>query len=146
MPVRGDGKWLVLLGVCVCWAERGMEGGYKTLVLVVQHVWLSVQRRAPMQVKAAVFSMIQARLGGAPQLPEGSRWLDLFAGTGNIGLEVPLCRPPPSRPSRRPPCRKPWALALCALFASLPTPDSINWTPSGCQHLAMCRRECDAHL
>jgi len=39
-------------------------------------------------VKAAVFSMIQARLGGAPQLPEGSRWLDLFAGTGNIGLEA----------------------------------------------------------
>ncbi len=40
------------------------------------------------QVKAAVFSMIQARLGGSPTLPQGSRWLDLFAGTGNIGLEV----------------------------------------------------------
>ena len=42
----------------------------------------------PMQVRAAVFSMIQARTGGAVRLPEGSRWLDLFAGTGSIGLEV----------------------------------------------------------
>lgn len=32
--------------------------------------------------------MIQARTGGASRLPEGSRWLDLFAGTGSIGLEV----------------------------------------------------------
>ena len=41
-----------------------------------------------LQVRAAVFSMIQARTGGASRLPEGSRWLDLFAGTGSIGLEV----------------------------------------------------------
>lgn len=41
-----------------------------------------------MQVRAAVFSMIHSRTGSVTRLPEGSRWLDLFAGTGSIGLEV----------------------------------------------------------
>ena len=50
------------------------------------------------QVRAAVFSMIHARVGSVARLPEGSRWLDLFAGTGSIGLEVrrtefPIVRP-----------------------------------------------------
>lgn len=39
-------------------------------------------------VKAAVFSMIQSRLGGSPIMPENSKWLDMFAGTGSIGLEA----------------------------------------------------------
>ena len=45
------------------------------------------------QVRAAVFSMIHARVGSIARLPEGSRWLDLFAGTGSIGLEVGRIKP-----------------------------------------------------
>lgn len=32
------------------------------------------------KVRAAVFSMIQAQLGGVSSLPSSMRWLDLFAG------------------------------------------------------------------
>lgn len=57
----------------------------------------------PLQVRAAIFSMIQSQSGNVSSLPEGSRWLDLFAGTGSVGLEavsrgseqvrVPWCAP-----------------------------------------------------
>jgi len=40
------------------------------------------------QVRAAIFSMIQSQSGSINSLPEGSRWLDLFAGTGSVGLEA----------------------------------------------------------
>uniref|UniRef100_A0A7S3R0U7 Uncharacterized protein n=1 Tax=Dunaliella tertiolecta TaxID=3047 RepID=A0A7S3R0U7_DUNTE len=40
------------------------------------------------KVRAAIFSMIQSQAGTASSLPEGSRWLDLFAGTGSVGLEA----------------------------------------------------------
>lgn len=40
------------------------------------------------KVRGAVFSMIQSELGGVSGLPEESRWLDLFAGTGAVGLEA----------------------------------------------------------
>lgn len=39
-------------------------------------------------VRGAVFDMINALEGGSGQLPEGSRWLDLFAGTGAVGIEA----------------------------------------------------------
>lgn len=32
--------------------------------------------------------MIQSQAGNASGLPEGTRWLDLFAGTGSVGLEA----------------------------------------------------------
>ena len=35
-------------------------------------------------VRGAVFSMIQSQLGCGNCLPEGTRWLDLFAGTGAL--------------------------------------------------------------
>ncbi|KAF5837592.1 hypothetical protein DUNSADRAFT_4162 [Dunaliella salina] len=40
------------------------------------------------KVRAAIFSMIQSQAGTASSLPAGSRWLDLFAGTGSVGLEA----------------------------------------------------------
>eukprot|EP00803_Ostreobium_quekettii_P005789 evm.model.scf_236.2 EVM.evm.TU.scf_236.2 scf_236:42268-51322(+) len=40
------------------------------------------------RVRAAIFDMLLAQCGGAPQLPKGSRWLDLYAGTGAVGLEA----------------------------------------------------------
>lgn len=40
------------------------------------------------KVRAALFDSILSRVGGGAQLPEGSRWLDLFAGTGSVGLEA----------------------------------------------------------
>ncbi len=43
-------------------------------------------RRA--QVRSAVFDMVAAAGGRAGVLPAGSRWLDLFAGTGSVGLEA----------------------------------------------------------
>lgn len=39
------------------------------------------------KVRSAIFSMLLARLGMA-QLPSTSRWLDLFAGTGSVGIEA----------------------------------------------------------
>jgi len=39
------------------------------------------------KVRAAVFSMIQSVLGTGTNLPENTRWLDLFSGTGAVGLE-----------------------------------------------------------
>ncbi len=35
------------------------------------------------KVRGAVFSMVASMAGSQPLLPPGSRWLDLFAGTGN---------------------------------------------------------------
>ena len=40
------------------------------------------------QVRKALFDMLQAFEGGDPAFLEGTRWLDLFAGTGSIGLEA----------------------------------------------------------
>lgn len=40
------------------------------------------------QVRSAVFDMLAAAGGRAGVLPSGSRWLDLFAGTGSVGLEA----------------------------------------------------------
>ena len=41
------------------------------------------------KVRGAVFSMVASMAGSQPLLPPGTRWLDLFAGTGNH--LVPLC-------------------------------------------------------
>jgi 16S rRNA (guanine(966)-N(2))-methyltransferase RsmD len=40
------------------------------------------------KVRAAVFDMVQSQAGSVGGLPPGSRWLDLFAGTGSVGLEA----------------------------------------------------------
>ncbi|DBB03803.1 hypothetical protein WJX82_011159 [Trebouxia sp. C0006] len=40
------------------------------------------------KVRGAVFSMVASMAGSQPLLPPGSRWLDLFAGTGAVGLEA----------------------------------------------------------
>ena len=41
------------------------------------------------KTRGAVFSMLLSRqVGGAGQFPSGTRWLDLFAGTGSVGLEA----------------------------------------------------------
>lgn len=40
------------------------------------------------QVRKALFDMLQAFEGGDPAFLEGTRWLDLFAGTGSVGLEA----------------------------------------------------------
>lgn len=39
-------------------------------------------------VRGAVFNMIMSMHGCTGGMPEGSRWLDLFAGTGAVGLEA----------------------------------------------------------
>lgn len=39
-------------------------------------------------VRGAVFSMIASLHGSPGGLPEGTRWLDLFAGTGAVGIEA----------------------------------------------------------
>jgi len=39
-------------------------------------------------VRGAVYSMITGMHGTPGSLPDGSRWLDLFAGTGAIGIEA----------------------------------------------------------
>jgi hypothetical protein len=41
-----------------------------------------------MQVRKAVFDMLTALGGGSAACLEGTRWLDLFAGTGSVGLEA----------------------------------------------------------
>ena len=38
------------------------------------------------KVRSAVFNMLQSLSGLGNQLPPGSRWLDLFAGTGGCKL------------------------------------------------------------
>lgn len=40
------------------------------------------------KVRGAVFSMVASLAGSQPLLPPGTRWLDLFAGTGAVGLEA----------------------------------------------------------
>jgi 16S rRNA (guanine(966)-N(2))-methyltransferase RsmD len=40
------------------------------------------------KVRAAIFDMVQAQAGSVGGLPPGCRWLDLFAGTGSVGLEA----------------------------------------------------------
>jgi 16S rRNA (guanine(966)-N(2))-methyltransferase RsmD len=39
-------------------------------------------------VRGAVFSMIASLHGCPGGMPEGTRWLDLFAGTGAVGIEA----------------------------------------------------------
>ena len=48
------------------------------------------QQTRPMmeKVRQAIFNMIQSQAGTVNCLPTGSRWLDLFAGTGSVGLEA----------------------------------------------------------
>lgn len=36
------------------------------------------------KVRGAVFNMVASLAGSQPLLPPGTRWLDLFAGTGEI--------------------------------------------------------------
>lgn len=40
------------------------------------------------KVRAAIFNMITSQAGTVNVLPSGSKWLDLFAGTGSVGLEA----------------------------------------------------------
>ena len=40
------------------------------------------------QVRSAVFSMLLSRIGGGSEFPSECRWLDLFAGTGSVGIEA----------------------------------------------------------
>jgi 16S rRNA (guanine(966)-N(2))-methyltransferase RsmD len=40
------------------------------------------------QVRQAIFNMLQSRAGTLNSLPRSARWLDLFAGTGSVGLEA----------------------------------------------------------
>lgn len=42
----------------------------------------------PSQVRQAIFNMIQSQAGTVSHLPSDARWLDLFAGTGSVGLEA----------------------------------------------------------
>ncbi|CAI5527207.1 unnamed protein product [Closterium sp. Naga37s-1] len=39
-------------------------------------------------VRAAVFDMLHALLDSPHRLPPGSCWLDLYSGTGSVGLEA----------------------------------------------------------
>lgn len=39
-------------------------------------------------MRQAIFNMIQAQAGTISHLPADARWLDLFAGTGSVGLEA----------------------------------------------------------
>ena len=47
-------------------------------------------------VRGATFDMLMSLIGSRsnPAFPEGSRWLDLFAGTGAIGIEASVAAPP----------------------------------------------------
>merc|ERR1712078_10615 len=40
------------------------------------------------KTRGAVFSMLLSRQGLAGRFPPAARWLDLFAGTGSVGLEA----------------------------------------------------------
>ena len=40
------------------------------------------------QVRQAIFNMLQSQAGTVNCLPSEARWLDLFAGTGSVGLEA----------------------------------------------------------
>jgi len=40
------------------------------------------------KVRAAVFNLLSARFGGGGMLPGGARWLDMFGGTGSVGIEA----------------------------------------------------------
>ena len=39
-------------------------------------------------MRAAIFNMILSQAGSGSTLPPNARWLDLFAGTGSVGLEA----------------------------------------------------------
>ena len=56
------------------------------------------------KVRGAIFNMVASMAGSQPLLPPGTRWLDLFAGTGNF-----LPPPPPPRS-----CQD--DLELCIIF------------------------------
>ena len=45
------------------------------------------------KVRSAVFNMLQSLSGLGNQLPPGSRWLDLYAGTGGCESELAFLRP-----------------------------------------------------
>ncbi len=40
------------------------------------------------RVRGALFAMLGSRLGTLHAMPPSARWLDLFAGTGSVGLEA----------------------------------------------------------
>jgi 16S rRNA (guanine(966)-N(2))-methyltransferase RsmD len=40
------------------------------------------------KVRSAVFNLLSARFGGGALMPEGTRWLDMFGGTGAVGIEA----------------------------------------------------------
>lgn len=40
------------------------------------------------KVRQAIFNIIQSQAGTVNSLPRTARWLDLFAGTGSVGLEA----------------------------------------------------------
>ncbi|KAK9824691.1 hypothetical protein WJX72_012442 [[Myrmecia] bisecta] len=40
------------------------------------------------KVRGAVFDMLLSHAGGTGQFPANARWLDLFAGTGSVGIEA----------------------------------------------------------
>eukprot|EP00879_Flechtneria_rotunda_P011571 GHRR01012086.1.p1 GENE.GHRR01012086.1~~GHRR01012086.1.p1 ORF type:complete len:507 (+),score=153.42 GHRR01012086.1:580-2100(+) len=49
----------------------------------------STQTRPMMEkVRQAIFNMIQSQAGSVNCLPRTARWLDLFAGTGSVGIEA----------------------------------------------------------
>ena len=48
-----------------------------------------------LQVRGAVFSMLGSMGGTQPMLPGGTRWLDLYAGTGRMLLSIPCLIPCP---------------------------------------------------
>ena len=41
------------------------------------------------KVRGAVFNMVASMAGSQPLLPPGTRWLDLFAGTGDFLFPTP---------------------------------------------------------
>ena len=75
--------------------RRSTHRKLKVIAGSAQHVRLRAptdQATRPMmeKVRGAVFSMLLARLGrgGAGWLEPRARWLDLYAGTGSIGIEA----------------------------------------------------------
>lgn len=49
----------------------------------------STQTRPMMEkVRQAIFNMLQSQAGTVNCLPSNARWLDLFAGTGSVGIEA----------------------------------------------------------
>ncbi|KAK3235943.1 hypothetical protein CYMTET_53894 [Cymbomonas tetramitiformis] len=74
-PKRGVHKKLRIIS--------GKSGGLKLLSPTDENV-----RPMMEMVRGAVFSMLQAYAGTSSVMPKNTRWLDLFSGTGSIGLEA----------------------------------------------------------